>query len=367
MSRRAPSCLTRPSTCRLALIRRTVWDGSQELYEIQMPGSDADALENDTAAVNRSGDPSLAFWDAQAYFGRVAYTHGPDVDRPLSVMRVNYTDAQSGTFGTPAPREVWKPFSMSVIWNMRGQAEAGLFSEGTSWHLNPDDGTRSARIFFPGGWFPYSRPFDLRQSWMGTLLEDKQDKSGLNYRRNRQYDPNTGRFTQEDPIGLAGGMNLYGFAGGDPVNFSDPMGLCPVTAADPTPCGLTGAAIGTVAGAVLGTAISGGCASVTVGICAAAAPMIIGASAGLGGAVGGFLGTANEMAPSDALAATSVEMGRIGNKIRSAAAGVGLRVLDWIGGQAGSPPTPPTPTTQEEKEKQKPKKDAKPKGSDGAP
>ncbi|MGH7663429.1 MAG: RHS repeat-associated core domain-containing protein [Gemmatimonadaceae bacterium] len=37
----------------------------------------------------------------------------------------------------------------------------------------------------------------------------------------------TGRFTQEDPIGLAGGLNLYGYAGGDPVNFSDPFRLCP--------------------------------------------------------------------------------------------------------------------------------------------
>jgi hypothetical protein len=35
-----------------------------------------------------------------------------------------------------------------------------------------------------------------------------------------------GRFTQEDPIGLAGGMNLYGYAGGDPVNYADPFGLC---------------------------------------------------------------------------------------------------------------------------------------------
>src|SRR5437879_13865885 len=35
--------------------------------------------------------------------------------------------------------------------------------------------------------------------------------------------------TQEDPIGLAGGLNLYGFAGGDPVNFSDPFGLKPDT------------------------------------------------------------------------------------------------------------------------------------------
>jgi RHS repeat-associated protein len=59
------------------------------------------------------------------------------------------------------------------------------------------------------------------------LLESKRDVSGFDYRRNRYYDPRTGRFTQEDPIGLAGGLNLYGFANGDPVNLSDPFGLCP--------------------------------------------------------------------------------------------------------------------------------------------
>lgn len=32
---------------------------------------------------------------------------------------------------------------------------------------------------------------------------------------------------QQDPIGLAGGMNLYGYAGGDPVKYGDPFGLCP--------------------------------------------------------------------------------------------------------------------------------------------
>jgi uncharacterized protein RhaS with RHS repeats len=45
--------------------------------------------------------------------------------------------------------------------------------------------------------------------------------------QDRYYDPTSGRFTQEDPIGLAGGINLYGFGDGDPVNFSGPYGLCP--------------------------------------------------------------------------------------------------------------------------------------------
>jgi hypothetical protein len=36
----------------------------------------------------------------------------------------------------------------------------------------------------------------------------------------------TSLFTQEDPIGLAGGRNLNGFANGDSVNFSDPLELC---------------------------------------------------------------------------------------------------------------------------------------------
>ncbi|MGH7625427.1 MAG: RHS repeat-associated core domain-containing protein, partial [Gemmatimonadaceae bacterium] len=75
------------------------------------------------------------------------------------------------------------------------------------------------------GEFPYTRPGQATHTWQGTVLVDKPDATGTYYRRNRSYDPNTARFTQEDPLGLAGGLNVYGFNGGDPVNFSDPFGL----------------------------------------------------------------------------------------------------------------------------------------------
>ena len=54
--------------------------------------------------------------------------------------------------------------------------------------------------------------------------------------RKRHYDAHAGQFTQQDPIGLAGGLNLYGFASGDPINQSDPFGLCPPADANVADC-----------------------------------------------------------------------------------------------------------------------------------
>ena len=73
----------------------------------------------------------------------------------------------------------------------------------------------------------YRRGYSGPSAWMGSLIFESRDASGLYYRRNRYYDSEKSRFTQEDPIGLAGGINVYGFANGDPIAYSDPYGLCP--------------------------------------------------------------------------------------------------------------------------------------------
>ena len=49
-------------------------------------------------------------------------------------------------------------------------------------------------------------------------------ETGLILCTHRYYDPQTGRFLTRDPIGYAGGIDLYGYVGDDPVNFIDPFG-----------------------------------------------------------------------------------------------------------------------------------------------
>ena len=54
-----------------------------------------------------------------------------------------------------------------------------------------------------------------------------RNEGNLLYIRRRWYDPQLGRFLSPDPIGFAGGLNQYGYVGGNPINNTDPSGLNP--------------------------------------------------------------------------------------------------------------------------------------------
>jgi len=206
-SRRGSLCNTMGDAECSSYVERTVWDGDQILYEVRAPGGatvPVDSMENDNV-LGRS---------AYAYpYGQVAYVHAGALDQPIAVLRMNMEG-----YGTP---ETVYPHT-----NWRGMFEVGSRPNGTFTSACGSNGCPP--VYWPG----FRRTADggagnpgPQSSWFGSLIPGKADGSGMQYMRNRYYDPSTGRFTQEDPIGLAGGMNLYGFAHADPVNFSDPFGL----------------------------------------------------------------------------------------------------------------------------------------------
>ncbi|WP_350311843.1 RHS repeat-associated core domain-containing protein [Acinetobacter thutiue] len=50
-------------------------------------------------------------------------------------------------------------------------------------------------------------------------------ETGIFYNYFRDYDPVTGRYVESDPIGLDGGLNTYGYVGGNALSTVDPNGL----------------------------------------------------------------------------------------------------------------------------------------------
>ncbi len=98
------------------------------------------------------------------------------------------------------------------------------------------EGTRGFPVFYDAYGLPAWTPpapvnYCLNQAtsqpfkYKGQYGYYTDGASGLVYCQHRYYDPNTGRWTERDPTGLDGGVNVYQYADGNPVLGLDPTGL----------------------------------------------------------------------------------------------------------------------------------------------
>lgn len=70
--------------------------------------------------------------------------------------------------------------------------------------------------------YKYRRHLQFNLRFAGQYFDTE---TSYHYNYHRYYDPSIGRYLTSDPIGLAGGLNSYGYANGRPYQNMDPYGL----------------------------------------------------------------------------------------------------------------------------------------------
>ena len=140
------------------------------------------------------GDSLAGEYDTGSGSFTQQYLHGPSGDEPLVLF--------GGSAQYPVADE-----RGSVVATADGAAQGWRAQSYGPYGETGSSGVTVGRFGYAGqAWLPDAQVYHMRA---------------------RAYSPGLGRFLHTDPIGVAGGINTYGYVEGDPVNAVDPKGLRP--------------------------------------------------------------------------------------------------------------------------------------------
>jgi RHS repeat-associated protein len=149
------------------------------------------------------GDEVVAILDGSQKMRR-AILHGPEVDQVFAEETFTATGAQEEVYWGLADHQ---GTIRDVSTGYGGLVQVGNHSQYKTFGQST------------------SSTSPMRYTYTGR---DSDTFTGLQYNRARWYDPVTGRFISQDPIGFeAGDANLYRYVGNGPMNATDPSGLMP--------------------------------------------------------------------------------------------------------------------------------------------
>lgn len=142
------------------------------------------------------------------------FTHGPGPNEPLMMTEMDGTETSIHTDGLGSVVALADKNA-----NVIERVEYAAFGEpffvdvrGSSPIVSNFSFTNNPFAFTGQEWDPLSKSYSYHY---------------------RDYDPRTGRFKQEDPIGFYGeDTNLYTYVGNNPVSRTDPYGLAPIGPTD---------------------------------------------------------------------------------------------------------------------------------------
>jgi RHS repeat-associated protein len=146
---------------------------------------------------------------------------------------VNYADpfkrplVETDALGTVVRHYVWGPDRLLAVEEADGTLRVALTDERGSVAGLTDASGALTDTFVYG---PYGEDWGrtgtnaLAFRWLGGYGV-RHAGGSLYVTRFRAYDADARRFLSADPLGLAGGGNLYAYGAGDPMFFVDPLGL----------------------------------------------------------------------------------------------------------------------------------------------